>query len=352
MMTFLDRIKRRIPEYPAYYEAPVGDLLRLDQNANLLGANPAVLKAKIDLSQAHLYPTRDNTPLIEAAAKSFRVDPATVFVGNGSDEILDVILRTLVEPGGRVVAPHPSYSLYGHLCRLARVTHVPVRLTPDFQIKAQAILDERPDLVLVANPNNPTGTMLDARVIGQVLESFDGPVVVDEAYAEFSGTTLLPLLGRYPNLLVTRTLSKAAGLAGLRVGLGFANPQVTDLIRRNKIPFSLNIVSEQLAIHALQHPQYIEKTVADLAKQRDLVTQGLQKLGFSVVPSQANFILCLPPIPSEDLYLRLKEQGILTRRFATEPTLRDYIRFTVGRPQDNKRLLSTLQKILGPGAKR
>jgi histidinol-phosphate aminotransferase len=351
-VNLVDQVKRRIPDYPAYYEAPAGDLLRLDQNANLLGANPAVLRAQIDLGQAHLYPSRDNTPLIEAAAKSFRVDPAAIFVGNGSDEILDIILRTLVEPGGRVVTPHPSYSLYGHLCRLARVKHVPVLLNPDFQLKAQALLDERPDLILIANPNNPTGTMLDARVIGQLLEGFDGPVVIDEAYAEFSGTSVLPLLGRFPNLLVTRTLSKAAGLAGLRVGLGFAHPVVADLIRRNKIPFSVNIVSEQLAIHALRHPQYIEKTVADLAKERDLLTAGLQKLGFGVVPSLANFVLTLPPIPSEELYLRLKESGILTRRFPSEPLLRDYIRFTVGRPQDNQQLLRTLQTILGQGGKK
>lgn len=348
-MTFLERIKRRIPDYPAYYEAPAGDLLRLDQNANLLGPNPAILRSTIDLSKAHLYPTRDNTPLVEAAAKHFGVDPATVFVGNGSDEILDILLRTLVEPNGRVVTPHPSYSLYPHLCRLARVRHVPVLLAPDFQLTAQALIDERPDLLLVANPNNPTGTLLDARVIGHLLEAFDGPVVVDEAYADFSETTLLPLLGRFPNLIVTRTLSKAAGLAGLRVGLGFAHPDVTDLIRRNKIPFSVNILSEQLAVEALRHPQYIEKTVQDLARERETLAAALVGLGFHVVPSHANFLLTLPPIPSEELYLRLKEAGILARRFPSEPLLRDHIRFTIGRPQDNRQLLSALGRILGGG---
>jgi histidinol-phosphate aminotransferase len=351
-VSFLAQVRRRIPDYPAYYEAPAGDLLRLDQNANLLGPNPAVKGARIDLSKAHLYPTRDNGPLMDAAAKAFRVDRGSIFVGNGSDEVLDVILRTLVEPGGRVVAPHPSYSLYGHLCRLARVKHVAVPLSPDFQIKAQALLDEKPDLILIANPNNPTGTLFDARMIGELLKGFDGPVVVDEAYAEFSGTTLLPLIGHRPNLLVTRTLSKAAGLAGLRVGLGFAHPDVADLIRRNKIPFSLNLVSEQLAIKALRAPQHIEKTIASLSKQRDLLSDGLRKLGFSVVPSQANFVLCLPPIPSEEVHLRLKDFGILARRFPHDILLRDYIRFTVGRPQDNKRLLRTLNEILGAGDRR
>ena len=346
-MTFLEEVRRRLPDYPPYYEAPVGNLLRLDQNANLSGPNPVVRDATIDLSKAHLYPTRDNTPLLEQAAKSFRVDVGQAFVGNGSDEILDIVIRTLVEPGGRVVSPHPSYSMYPHLCRLSRVQYVPVHMDSEFRVTSDALLAAKPDLVLIANPNNPTGTLHHPSVLRGVLEGFQGPVLVDEAYGEFSASTVLPLLQEFPNLIVSRTLSKAAGLAGLRVGLGFAHRDVAELIRRNKIPFSLNIVSEQLAVRALQHARHIESTVERVSNERERVAAALLDYGFRVVPSHANFVLTMPPIPSDELYARLKLKGILTRLFPSDPTLKDYIRFTVGRPQDNDQLLSTIKKILG-----
>jgi histidinol-phosphate aminotransferase len=343
---FLEEVRRRLPEYPPYYEAPVGNLLRLDQNANLAGPNPVVRDAKLDMSRAHLYPTRDNTALLDAAAKAFRTDASNVFVGNGSDEILDIVLRTLAAPGQRVVSPHPSYSMYPHLCRLSRLEYVPVRMDAEFRTTSEAILAARPDLVLIANPNNPTGTILDPRIIGQVLDKFDGPVLLDEAYGEFTGASLIPLLDRYPNLVVSRTLSKAAGLAGLRVGLGFAHRDVAELIRRNKIPFSLNILSEQLAVTALQHPKHIEATVTKVSAERERLAKELAGLGFSVVPSHANFVLTLPPIPSDELYAQLRSAGILTRLFSSEPALKDYIRFTVGRREDSDRLLAALRKIL------
>lgn len=345
-MKLLEDVRRRLPNYPPYYEAPVGNLLRLDQNANLAGPNPVVKGATLDLTRAHLYPTRDNTPLLEQAAKSFSTDPANVFVGNGSDEILDIVLRTLLEPGGRVVSPHPSYSMYPHLCRLSRLEYVPIAMDAEFHTTSKALLDARPDMILIANPNNPTGTLHDARLVGEILEQFDGPVLIDEAYGEFSGTTVIPLIARHPNLIVSRTLSKAAGLAGLRVGLGFAHRDVAELIRRNKIPFSLNILSEQLAVTALQHANHIQSTVTRVSAERERVARELAKRGFSIVPSHANFLLTMPPIASEELYQELKDKGILTRRFSSEPTLKDYIRFTVGRPEDNDRLLSTLTKIL------
>lgn len=345
-MRFLESVQRRLPQYPPYYEAPGGQLLRLDQNANLLGPHPAAAEVDLDLTRIHLYPSRDNTPLVDAAAQAFRTDPKSVFVSNGSDEALDIIVRTLVEPGGRVVSPHPSYSMYPHLCRLSRTTYVPVAFDAEFHVGAPALLNAQPDLVLLANPNNPTGTLLDARVVGQVLEGFDGPVVVDEAYAEFSGTSLIPLLPRYPNLVVTRTLSKAVGLAGLRVGFGFAHPDVAELIRRNKIPFSVNLLSERIAIEALRRPEPIERAIRILTQEREALARGLTDLGFRVVPGHANFLLTLPPIPSEELYQALKRRGILARVFPHEPSLRDYVRFTVGRAEDNRRLLEALRSLM------
>lgn len=344
-MSFLDEIRHRQTLFAPYYEAPVGRHRRMDQNVNLLGPHPAARTAP-DLHAAHLYPSRDNTPLLEALANAFSLHGNNFFVGNGSDEILDLFLRVLLEPGQRVVVPHPSYSMYPHLCRLNRLTYVAVPLDANFQTTADTILAAQPHLVLICNPNNPTGTLLDPRVVGTVLERFDGPVLVDEAYAEFAGINMLPLLTRYPNLLIARTLSKAYGLAGLRIGFGVAHPEVAELIGRAKPPFSLNVGSEQIAIRALQDRAPVERAIIAVARERERLAAGLQGLGFRVVPSHANFLLTHPPIPCEELYERLKRRGILARLYRHEPLLSEYIRFTIGGADDTDTLLGTLQTIL------
>jgi histidinol-phosphate aminotransferase len=345
-MKFLESVRKRLPDYPAYYEAPAGSLLRLDQNANLIGPPGALLQTPVDLTGLHLYPTRDNTALLDAASRAYGVQPESIVACNGSDEVLDVMIRTLVSPGGRVASPQPSYSMYPHLCRLSRAVYVPVPTDSDFQVSANSLLAAKPDLVLIASPNNPTGTVVEGAVVEQVLEAFDGPVIVDEAYAEFGETNLLPLLGRFENLLICRTLSKAAGLAGLRVGFGFANPAVAELLRRNKLPFSVNLLSERLAVRALASLEQTQPAVHLIQRERERVCQRLAQLGFGVVPSRANFVLTRPPIARDLLLEALKRNGILARVFPSDPALAPYIRFTIGRPQDNDRLMGALQEIL------
>lgn len=344
-MRFIEAVRRRLPDYPPYYEAPTGDHLRMDQNVNLLGPHPRVAE-RVDLSRAHLYPSRDNAPLLEALARTFGLTHNHYFVSNGSDEALDWFLRVLLEPGQRVATPDPSYGFFANLIRLNRLVHVRVRTNDEFQIAAEGFLSQRPDLILVPNPNNPTGTFFDPLVIGRLLKEFDGPVLIDEAYAEFAQATVLPLIDRYPNLMVTRTLSKAYGLAGLRVGFGAAHPDVAELVRRAKHPFSVNQFSEAVAVAALKDPKPVHQAVEAVTRERTRLQAALHRLGFRVLPSQANFLLTLPPIPSAELYEKLRARKILTRVFPQDPTLRDYIRFTVGRPQDTDRLLETVQLIL------
>jgi histidinol-phosphate aminotransferase len=345
-VSFLDAVRRRTEDYPPYYEAPAGPHKRYDQNVNLLGPHPAV-RESVRTEDAHLYPNRDNKPLLDALAHAFQLPADHFWVGNGSDEILDLLFRLFLEPGQRLVVPTPSYSMYPHLARLSRVAYVAVATNDDFQITASKLLAHKPDLVLVCNPNNPTGTLFDPRLVGELLESFEGPVVVDEAYAEFAGASVLPLVDRFPNLIVTRTLSKAYGLAGLRVGFGVGHPAVAELVRRAKPPFAVNVLSEQIAVRALRDRTHVETAIATIVRERERLAQGLASLGFRVWPSHANFLLTLPPIGCEDLHERLKQKGILVRLYRHEPALRDHVRFTVGSAADTHLLLTTLEEILG-----
>lgn len=344
-MTFLDTVRRRAGDFPPYYEAPAGTHKRYDQNVNLLGPHPAV-RESLRLDDAHLYPHRDNRPLMESIGAAFGLTPDHFWVGNGSDEVLDLAIRLFLEPGQRLVVPTPSYSMYPHLARLNRVEYVGVATNDQFQTTASKLLAAKPDLILVCNPNNPTGTLFDPRLVGELLESFEGPVLVDEAYAEFSGTTLLPLVDRFPNLLISRTLSKAYGLAGLRIGFGAAHPEVADFVRRAKPPFSVNVASERVAGRALKDRTHVEHAIATIARERERLAAGLKELGFHVVPSHANFLLTLPPIPCEELYARLKEKNVLARLYRHEPALRDHVRFTVGTAADTHGLLEALGLIL------
>ena len=345
-MSFLDDVRRRTDDYPPYYEAPVGPHKRYDQNVNLLGPHPAV-RAAVRTEDAHLYPSRDNKPLLDALGHAFRLPADHFWVGNGSDEILDLLFRLFLEPGQRLVVPTPSYSMYPHLARLSRATYVPVPTNDDFQITASKLLGHKPDLVLICNPNNPTGTLFDPRLVGELLESFEGPVVVDEAYAEFAGASVLPLVDKFPNLIVTRTLSKAYGLAGLRVGFGVGHPAVAELVRRAKPPFAVNVLSEQIAVRALADRSHVDTAIQTIVREREKLAQGLSALGFRVWPSHANFLLTLPPIGCEDLYERLRKKDILVRLYRHEPALRDHVRFTVGAAADTRHLLGALEEILG-----
>lgn len=344
-MSLLARVRERLNEYVPYYDAPTGDLKRYDQNVNLLGPHPAIATTN-PVAKANLYPDRDNRRVLEALAARLDFEWRHFWVGNGSDDVLDLCLRLFLEPGQRLVVPSPSYSMYPHLARLSRVAYVPVETDEDFQTSAARILAQKPDMVLVCNPNNPTGTLMDPRVVGEILESFDGPVLVDEAYADFSETSVAPLVDTHPNLLVARTLSKAYGLAGLRIGYGIAHPDVAELVRRAKPPFTLNRYCEGVAVNALADPAPVDSVVATVRTQRQRLAKGLQALGFRVWPSHANFLLTLPPIPNDELRQALKQRGILVRLYEHEPRLAEHVRFTIGTQDDTDGLLAAVGDVL------
>ncbi|HPD08505.1 MAG TPA: histidinol-phosphate transaminase [Methanomassiliicoccales archaeon] len=331
-----------------YYNPEVGNKLRMDTSTNALGANPAGMRAlrechDLDLGQ---YPSTYGDGLREELARVHRLSRDNFVVGNGSDESLDVIMKTLVEPGGTVITAHPAYVLHSFFVSINGGRTVTVDLDERFQLDVERINSTPGSLVLICTPNNPTSNTFRDEDVRAVIEGAARPVVVDEAYAEYAGRSFLPLVERYDNLIVTRTFSKAYGLAGMRVGYLAAGRELADALQRVKVPYSLNKVGERVAIAALRDPAFLEESVRVVAEQRPFLEEGLRALGFQVFPSEANYILFRPTVPSERLTKGLADRGVLVRDFGKVRRLENCVRTTIGTREMNTVLLERMQEVL------
>ncbi len=320
-----------------YYQAPVaGDPLRLDQNTNLFGPNPALLQATTPPMDQ--YPSRDADRLLAALAEHHGLSPAHFCVGNGSDEVLDLITKAF---GGRettLATLQPPYSLYPFYATLQEMEFVVAR-------DAESLIEEGAKITILASPNNPTGQSVPDHVIESLL---DGDlVVVDEAYGDYADhPSWLSRVDEFDNLLVMRTFSKAYGLAGARVGYVAGNPDLIARLLLVKPPFNLNSWSEDLAVRALAEQDWLGQVVAETKVQRERLEGGLAKRGFRVTPSQANFVLADHTVDPAHIAHGLKRQAILVRTFPGRPGLEQAVRFGVGTADHVDRLLAALDEVL------
>lgn len=329
-----------------YYQAPLeGDPLRLDQNTNLFGRNPALDRiGPIDASQ---YPTRDSDPLRVALAAEHGLTPDHFVVANGSDELLDLLGKAFTEPSDRMATLAPSYSLYPYYARLAELDLVEVPCHGPLhrqRVDVEAVLAAKAKITLLATPNNPTGGRVPTDDLERIVDGAAGLVVIDEAYIEYAGEehSWLRRVDEHEHVAVMRTFSKAHGLAGLRIGYMAANPDLAARLRLVKAPYNLNLHSEAAAIAALADTAWMRQGIATVRDERDRLAEGLGRRGLRVVPSDANFLLCETPDDPALLAARLRRQGILARTFPGRPGLEHAIRFTVGRPGHTDRLLDAL----------
>lgn len=332
-----------------YYKAPLdGDPLRLDQNTNLHGPNPCLADldpTAVDVAQ---YPTRDADALLDDLAAHHSVAPENLVLGNGSDEILDLITKAYTLPGGTLAAPTPSYSLYPFYAHLQDLKLKQVPLRGGFRLDVDGLLAAEADLTIVASPNNPTGNRFPTGDLERLVLESDGVVVVDEAYIEYAGEphSFLRRVEDYDNLIVTRTFSKAFGLAGLRIGYAAANQDLMQRLRLVKPPFNLNLLSEAAGRLALQHKDWMEATVAAVVEERERMADALRRHGFRIHPSDANFLLADAPDDPGIVQDALKRQGILVRTFPGGAGLDRCVRFTVGRPEHTDALDAALAEVL------
>ncbi|MEZ5070362.1 MAG: histidinol-phosphate transaminase [Bacteroidales bacterium] len=295
------------------------------------------------------YPDPKQRQLKEQMGAWMGLDAERIFLGNGSDEGIDLLFRVCCRPGGdNVVSMEPSYGMYGVCARINDVEFRRVLLNPDFTLSPEAILDrcdDRTKLIFLCSPNNPTGNVLDRAAVRQVLESAKALVVVDEAYADFSEKEgFLSLLEEFSNLVVLRTLSKAWGLAGIRLGMLFGDPILIGYLTAVKYPYNLNMLTLEAASTALQYPDRTREWVEAIARERTRMTGELQQLSLveKVHPSDANFLL-VRVTRVRELFSYLTNEGIIVRDRSSVPLCTGCLRITVGSPSENDRLLDAIK---------
>ncbi|EFQ65345.1 histidinol-phosphate transaminase [Pseudomonas sp. FP597] len=342
-------VKDLVPYVPG--EQPkLTRLVKLNTNENPYGPSPKALAAmQAELNDnLRLYPDPNSDLLKQAVARYYGIDAAKVFLGNGSDEVLAHIFHGLFQHDRPLLFPDISYSFYPVYCGLYGIESEPVPLDEQFQIRVADYA--RPNGgVIFPNPNAPTGCVLALDAVEQIVKaSPDSVVVVDEAYIDFGGETAISLVDRYPNLLVTQTLSKSRSLAGLRVGLAVGHPDLIEALERVKNSFN-SYPLDRLAIAgasaAFDDREYFEKTCQKVIDSRNTLVAQLEAKGFEVLPSAANFIFARhPQHDAAGLAAKLREQGVIVRHFKQE-RIAQFLRISIGTPEQNQALIDGLGEL-------
>jgi len=321
-------------------EVPVEEIIKLDANENPYGCSPKVNAALATYPDLNIYPDTGQTELRKLLQEYTGVGSEHIVAGAGSDQIIDLILRLFLEPGDEVINCVPTFAMFRFFMGLSSGTLIEVPRDENYAVRVNAVkaaITKRTKIILLANPNNPTGTVIPRQDILKIVDT-GIPVVVDEAYYEFSGETVAPLVNQYQNLIVLRTFSKWAGLAGLRIGYGLFPSKIADYLLRIKEPYNVNIAA-LVAVRLMDRVNAIKS-------ERERLFIELKKLGWlKPFPSQANFIFCtVLKGDAGELQQGLQQKGILVRYFNL-PRLQNSIRISVGKPEDTDALIKVLREL-------
>ena len=325
-------------------------LIKLNTNENPWPPHPAVAAAAAEeAGRLHLYSDPECTALREETAARLGVAPEELLMTNGSDEILNFAFMAFCDERHPAVFADITYGFYSVFARVNRVPFRRVPLRPDFSLRPEDYFHS-PGPVFIANPNAPTGLALSVGEIRRILETNpENIVVIDEAYADFSGETCVGLIREFDNLLVTRTFSKSRSLAGLRLGFGVGcEAVIRDLktIQYSTNPYNVDRIAQAAGLACLREDAYNEAHVRDIIRTREKTAEGLKDLGFDMTDSRANFLFVRhAALPGDALCRALRERGILIRRFDSE-RIGDYSRITVGSPEQMDRLLDAVREIV------
>ena len=333
-------------------------VIKLASNENPLGVPPSAREAmKAAICQAHRYPQGGNPKLVQALASRYRVGPERIFVGNGSDELIDLLFRVRAVPGvHNAVAFSPCFGLYVTQAKMAGVELRRAPLGKDFEFDFDALLnltDENTTLAFVTSPDNPSGRVARPERLKAFARALPPAclLVVDEAYMEFAdeGQSLLAELDSLPNVAIMRTFSEIYGLAGMRIGYGILPAILTDYLWRVRLPFSLNILAEEAAVAALGDEAFFLDSLRTVREGRALISRELKEMGCSVIPSQSNFIMFSPPagrIEAKALHARLLERGMIIRSLGSY-RLPEWLRVSVGLERENRLFLDLCREFIG-----
>ena len=360
--------KMKLPKIPvrravlalAPYDAPEegrAAKLRLDFNENTVGCSPAVLRAlsRMTAEQMTIYPEYQATT--KRLARFFRVRPEEMHLTNGIDDALHLIMDTFVDDGDSVLVAEPTFDMYRFFAELAGARVIALHYDAEMKFPVANVLREvrkssrqssrrTPRVLFIANPNNPTGTLVQPEDLRRILRAASRTLVlVDEAYFDFSGLTILPWIRQYPNLLVARTFSKSAGLAALRLGCLFAKPEILAVMRRACTPYPVNTAALVAAEASIRDARFLRKYAREVLHSRTLLEKGLVRLGARIYPSHANFVLADFGPEAHRLVRALERKGILVRERKDFPRT-GFMRISAGTRADTRRLLRAIEEIL------
>ncbi|MCA0959634.1 histidinol-phosphate transaminase [Muricauda ruestringensis] len=297
------------------------------------------------------YPDPYQRGLKLLLAEQKGVSESQILLGNGSDEVLDLIYRAFCEPNqDNIISLPPTYGMYKVLSGINAVENREVLLTDDFEPNVEEILgvvDAKSKLLFICSPNNPTGNSFKKERIEQLLASFSGLVVIDEAYIDFSNDeSWLSQLDSYPNLIVTQTLSKAYGLAGIRLGICYASEEIIEVLNKIKPPYNVNQLTQQRALERVLNQDLVNKEILQILQERDQLITALNNLEFveKIYPTDSNFVLAKVDNANKR-YQQLLEKQVVVRNRSTQPLCENTLRFTVGTPDENKKLIATLKEL-------
>jgi histidinol-phosphate aminotransferase len=327
--------------------------LRLDFNENTVGCSPAVLRAlsRMTAQEMAIYPEYQETT--KRLARFFRVRPAEMHLTNGIDDALHLIADTFLEPGNSVLVVEPTFDMYRFFAELAGARVTALRYDDEMRFPVDAVIRELrnpvnrcPRVLYIANPNNPTGTLVKREELRRILKAASHTLVlVDEAYFDFSGLTILPWIRRYPNLLVARTFSKSAGLAALRIGALFGKSEMLQAMRRASTPYPVNSAALVAADAAVRDPRFLAGYTREVLHSRAMLEKGLLRLGARIYPSRANFVLADFGPAAPGLVRALERKGILVRGRRDFPRP-GFVRISAGTRADTRKLLRAMEGIL------
>jgi histidinol-phosphate aminotransferase len=326
---------------------PVGEILRFDTNTSPYAPaiDPALISAA--LATINEYPDATYAPLVRAIAAYTGFAPDSIVVGAGGDELLDMLAKVYLDSGDVAVTTAPTYSMYGVVTALMGARLVTIEDRPDFGLDLPALIAaaRAAKLVWLCHPNNPTGAPRPLEAIAELARAVRCPIVVDEAYIEFHGATATTLVRQHENVIVLRTLSKAFGMAGARVGYALAAPAVARWLNRVRPPNSIGSLSVALATAALQDLPRLRQNVAAILTNREALAADLQGLGLRVLPSATNFLLAEVP-QARAVAQALLRRGIVVRDVSSRPLIAGCLRFTVRTLEDHGRLVAALRALL------
>lgn len=333
---------------PGEQPKPGTPIIKLNTNENPYPPSPHALEVLRNLDSEWLrrYPDPYAKEFCQAVHEALGIPADWVIVGNGSDDLLNVVIRACAEGTDRkLVYPMPTYVLYRTLAAIQPATTVELPYPNDFTLPIEALVKAQGAITFIASPNSPSGHVVPLSDLRCLAQQVSGILVVDEAYVDFATESALPLLEEFENVLLLRTLSKGYSLAGLRLGFGMAHPKLLSGLFKVKDSYNIDAIATLVGAAAMRDQSYKNACAEKVKASRTQLTQALSQLGFDVLNSHGNFVLTTPPQGNaEALYLALKEQGLLVRYFK-QPGLDNKLRITVGTDEQNQKLIHLLEQI-------